>query len=175
MEAGAKAQVKSKKPLIIGILSVILVITVAVLVFVVVNRKAKTPGLYGDDGKMLESWDSVMQLIGLELRNGEFLRKDKDGNIITAERIDYLEVDLKYDSSTQQMILPEGVTSIGCAVFFNCNSLTSIELPDSVTSIGSMAFWLCENLTNIIWNGSTYSSADDFLVAFYAKYPEQEE
>ena len=39
-----------------------------------------------------------------------------------------------------ELVIPDGVTSIGKRAFYNCNSLTSIEIPDSVTSIGEGAF-----------------------------------
>ncbi len=39
-----------------------------------------------------------------------------------------------------ELIIPEGVTSIGNYTFYNCSSLTSITIPEGVTSIGSYAF-----------------------------------
>ena len=42
--------------------------------------------------------------------------------------------------------IPEGVTSIGDSVFYNCSSLTSITIPDSVTSISKSAFEGCSRL-----------------------------
>ena len=45
--------------------------------------------------------------------------------------------------------IPNGVTSIGEFAFFYCKSLKSINLPNSVTSIGNDAFDDCESLTSI--------------------------
>jgi len=45
--------------------------------------------------------------------------------------------------------IPDSVTSIGSAAFWNCSSLTSITIPDSVTNIGTQAFQYCRGLTSI--------------------------
>ena len=45
--------------------------------------------------------------------------------------------------------IPESVTSIGDFVFRICNSLASITIPNGVTSIGDQAFYFCSNLTTI--------------------------
>ena len=52
------------------------------------------------------------------------------------------------------LVIPEGVTSIGNLAFLGCSSLTSITIPNSVTSIGSYAFYNCSNLTSITFNGT---------------------
>ena len=52
------------------------------------------------------------------------------------------------------LVVPDGVTSIGERAFYGCSSLTSINIPDSVTSIGLGAFWGCSSLTSArIGNG----------------------
>ena len=53
------------------------------------------------------------------------------------------------NSTIKNVIIVNGVTSIGNYAFYHCNSLTSITLPDSVTSIGNSAFEDCTGLTNI--------------------------
>jgi hypothetical protein len=52
-----------------------------------------------------------------------------------------------------EVIIPDGVTSIGDDVFYNCNTLTSIIIPEGVTSIGNYAFYNCLNLTSITLSG----------------------
>jgi hypothetical protein len=48
------------------------------------------------------------------------------------------------------LIVPNGVKSIGDYVFYGCNGLTSITIPNSVTYIGVNAFWGCTGLTSIM-------------------------
>ena len=47
------------------------------------------------------------------------------------------------------IVIPDGVTSIGNGAFSNCSGLTSVAIPDGVTSIGSQAFSYCSGLTSI--------------------------
>ena len=49
----------------------------------------------------------------------------------------------------KNVIINNGVTSIGNFAFSDCTSLTNITIPNSVTSIGDYAFYGCENLINI--------------------------
>ncbi|MBR2742404.1 MAG: leucine-rich repeat domain-containing protein [Clostridia bacterium] len=53
----------------------------------------------------------------------------------------------KYCKVLKEVVLPEGLTSIGDGTFFSRESLTSITIPESVTSIGDWAFYDCKNLT----------------------------
>ena len=47
------------------------------------------------------------------------------------------------------VIIQDGVTSIGNYAFYQCRSLISIEIPNSVTSIGYSAFSFCGFLTDV--------------------------
>ena len=49
----------------------------------------------------------------------------------------------------KDLIIPDGVTSIGERAFVKCSSLTSVTIPNSVTSIGNVAFGYCDNLATI--------------------------
>ena len=51
------------------------------------------------------------------------------------------------------VIIPDGITSIGYHAFLNC-SLTSVVIPDSVTSIGNAAFNGCDRLTDVYYTGT---------------------
>ena len=48
-----------------------------------------------------------------------------------------------------EVVIPDGVTSIGYWAFQKCGQLTGVTLPDGVTSIGSWAFYECKKLTSI--------------------------
>ena len=49
----------------------------------------------------------------------------------------------------EDIVIPDGVTSINNYAFWCCDSLTSITIPDSVTSIGVCAFEGCTSLTSV--------------------------
>ncbi len=52
-------------------------------------------------------------------------------------------------SNIENMELPVSVTSIGNGAFSGCKSLKNINIPTNVTSIGDAAFQECSNLTSI--------------------------
>lgn len=52
-------------------------------------------------------------------------------------------------TNLKQILLPDGVTTIGGFAFCDCSSLTSIHIPNSVTTIEGSAFSGCSSLTNI--------------------------
>ena len=56
------------------------------------------------------------------------------------------------DENTEitDLVIPNGVTSIGKWTFLNCSGLTSVMIPNSVTSIGYYAFAGCTGLQKVI-------------------------
>ena len=47
------------------------------------------------------------------------------------------------------LVIPDGVASIGNGAFIHCSNLTSVTIPNSVTSIGNSAFEDCNNLKEV--------------------------
>ena len=66
-----------------------------------------------------------------------------------------------------EVVVPDGVTSIGDRAFYRCSNLTSVTIPDSVTSIGDEAFYECTRLTSVTIPDSVTSIGDR---AFYWCY-----
>lgn len=54
----------------------------------------------------------------------------------------------------KDLVIPNGVTSIGQYAFYGCTSLTSVVIPDSVTSIGQSAFYGCSSLKEVYYTGN---------------------
>ena len=53
------------------------------------------------------------------------------------------------------LVIPDGVTSIGDSAFYECSGLTSVEIPASVTSIGNYAFDVCTGLTSVTFGDTS--------------------
>ena len=54
---------------------------------------------------------------------------------------------------TGEVVIPEGVKTIGNSAFAGCWNLNSVVLPDSIESLGSMAFSSCYRLKSIDLGG----------------------
>ena len=71
-------------------------------------------------------------------------------------------------SNVKQVIIGDGVTTIGKWAFSGCSSLTSVTIPNSVTTIGDCAFVSCSSLTSItIPNSVTTIGSSAFLGCIY--------
>ena len=81
-----------------------------------------------------------------------------------------------------ELVIPDGVTSIGNYAFYGCDCLTSVEIPNSVTSIGSSAFDYCSNLKTVISRISadklfkieTFGAVDKTTCTLYVPYGAKE-
>ena len=55
-----------------------------------------------------------------------------------------------YFQNVENVVIEDGVTTIGKGAFSYCDSLTSVTIPDSVTAIGDEAFFDCSILDYIV-------------------------
>ena len=63
------------------------------------------------------------------------------------------------------LVVPDGVTSIGKASFYGCPNLHSVSLPNSVTSLGEMAFDSCLALRRLTTPGNLVLAGSALEVA----------
>ena len=58
---------------------------------------------------------------------------------------------IKYhpENGETDIVIPDGVTTIGRCAFYDCRKLVSVVIPESVTTIGDDAFSGCSNLSSI--------------------------
>ncbi|MCR5361124.1 MAG: leucine-rich repeat domain-containing protein [Bacteroidales bacterium] len=81
-------------------------------------------------------WGALAMSIGTVWTEGDFEYADEAKTIIS-----------KYVGNGGDVVIPDGVVSIGENAFKNCTALTGISIPESVTSIGNDAFRDCTGLT----------------------------
>jgi hypothetical protein len=91
--------------------------------------------------------------LGFQIENGVLIRyKEEPGitDIVIPEGVTSIGgYALDSCCSLTSIVIPEGITSIGRDAFHGCKSLTSIVIPEGVTSIGEGAFFECKSLTSI--------------------------
>ena len=66
------------------------------------------------------------------------------------------------NSDVKEVVIEDGVTSIGNYAFSNCTNLTSIKIPSSVTSMDSKAFYNCSSLKTISLDCKSTLKKSDF-------------
>ena len=96
--------------------------------------------------------------------------KDIKGIVNVPAGVLYIEAfAFAYRTEITEVILPEGLRSIGESAFEGCASLRKIRIPDSVTDIGHNAFSGCRRLEEVAalnmldpYPQSIYSSVDSF-------------
>ena len=74
---------------------------------------------------------------------------DSDANPLNNGAALYLD-----DKLVAELVIPDGVTSIGNYAFYGYDRLTSITIPDSVTSIGMCTFNRCGALRHAAFLGT---------------------
>ncbi|MGN0469147.1 MAG: leucine-rich repeat protein, partial [Acutalibacteraceae bacterium] len=86
---------------------------------------------------------------------------EEDGERPLYANYSYYGEDYEYDegadNTVKNVIIEDGVTSIGNEAFICFVALESVTIPESVTSIGYRAFSYCGNLTRVTVSGSMTS------------------
>ena len=97
---------------------------------------------------------------------GENLKWELNSGILTISgegEMDSYNKSPWYNSADtiKEIVISQGVTSIGDGAFKGCSGLTDITIPNSVTSIGEDAFRRCSGLTSITIPDSVTSIGED--------------
>ncbi len=96
-------------------------------------------------------WNAFYNCSGLtkaEFASIESLCKIKFGNYLS-NPLNYAKHLYINGQEVTDVVIPNGVTSIGYYAFYNCTGLTSVTIPNSVTSIGEYTFSGCSGLTSV--------------------------
>lgn len=78
------------------------------------------------------------------------------GNMCDFSRIQESNGNTKTDAlwgrfDFNQVVVEEGVTSIGCNAFFGCDGIHNVSFPSTLTVIQNHAFYNCHGLTNLVF------------------------
>ncbi len=79
----------------------------------------------------------------------KWVNREEMSNFTFASTETTLTITGIHDKTYTEIIIPNGVTSIGANAFKAYTTLTSVTMPDSVTAIGDSAFQNCQGLTGI--------------------------
>lgn len=71
-----------------------------------------------------------------------------DNGVLTRKK-STTAIPFEVEDGAAELVLPEGVTKLGFAVFRDCDVVTSVTLPESIVEIGTYAFHNCRQLETI--------------------------
>lgn len=75
--------------------------------------------------------------------------KAMTGNMIIPAGVTTIESDAFRNTSISGVVIPEGVTSMGSYLFYECSLLSNVVLPKDITKITDRMFEYCTSLENI--------------------------
>ena len=128
------------------------------------------PGTYDANGRLLKSWEQLFD--DGDLSYDETRRTLKANTKFEGVYKLVINGDNKYNNfSTRtfsgcaltEIVILDGITSLGNMLFYNCSNLTSITLPSTLRSTGGYTFGGCTKLASIVIpSGITSIDGNDF-------------
>ncbi len=71
----------------------------------------------------------------------------------------------RISTTLNEIVLSDGVTSIGNYTFYGCTALKTITIPSTVISIGDYTFVGCSDLTFVVFKGTPTLGSDSFKLS----------
>lgn len=117
-----------------------------------VHYNTDTPiyGLFGGNGGLLVSWDTLVNTYGLDIE------KDyaQDAALTDPQSIYSVMKNNGYFADGYRLVIPDDVTKVGAWALQNCNLLNVVDIGSGVQSIGNGAFYSCWSLRVINYRGT---------------------
>ena len=131
------------------------------------------------ENKAFEGCDNIESITigsGITSIDNELFKDCENAKIYVSDLKSYLNnfsdnprVELKIDSLPNDLVIPDGVTSIKSFAFKGHNNFTSVTIPDSVTFVGENAFSDCNNIKTLI-TGNGLTSLDNLPLTSALKF-----
>ena len=71
-------------------------------------------------------------------------------------------------SAKGEFIVPDGISTIGYAAFYECDQITSVQLNNDVTTIEDRAFYDCSSISSVVMGDSVTAIGDSAFGNCYA-------
>ena len=131
------------------------------------------------ENKAFEGCDNIESITigsGITSIDNELFKDCENAKIYVSDLKSYLNnfsdnprVELTTDSLPNDLVIPDGVTSIKSFAFKGHNNFTSVTIPDSVTFVGENAFSDCNNIKTLI-TGNGLTSLDNLPLTSALKF-----
>lgn len=123
--------------------------------------------------RWLDLTDATIEACDYEYYTGEKTTDNVIGDCMFKDQDEYVSIKLPKNAkwignstfykcnNLREVVMYDGIHSIGEYAFFNCDALSKINIPTGCKSIGSHAFYECDGLNEIIFGEGCESIGED--------------
>ncbi len=114
-----------------------------------------TAGIFNPSGELTASWQDLESESKIIVEEGVLIKCDTtlSGKLVLPQDANITKIGFqafKYCTSLEEVILPEGLTTIDKDGFISCLALKKINIPSTVESIKLDAFYNCQALEEVV-------------------------